>query len=72
MVKQGWLEQIWESKDVWDLRMDWARMLFGTCMSTHWGSKLGLYLSLTEHMPTRQIRRINQACIAATTPLLCI
>eukprot|EP00965_Chrysotila_dentata_P047047 1561842-Pleurochrysis_carterae.AAC.1 len=46
---------------MWELRMEWARTLFAECTSTHWGTRLGLYLSLTEHMPTRQIRRINQA-----------
>eukprot|EP00965_Chrysotila_dentata_P109774 3627610-Pleurochrysis_carterae.AAC.1 len=61
IAKQGWLEAFWESKDVWDFRMDWARTLLASCMSTHWGAKLGLYLTLTEHVPTRQIRRINQA-----------
>eukprot|EP00965_Chrysotila_dentata_P221406 6192365-Pleurochrysis_carterae.AAC.5 len=59
---------MWESEEVWDLRMGWARTLFGTCMSMHWGSKLGLYLSLTEHLPTRQIRRINQARASFTPP----
>eukprot|EP00965_Chrysotila_dentata_P263277 6214801-Pleurochrysis_carterae.AAC.3 len=60
--KQGWLEDFFDSKQCWRLRMDWAHELFATCTSLHWGSKLGLYLTLTEHMPTRQIRRISQAC----------
>eukprot|EP00965_Chrysotila_dentata_P043928 1460081-Pleurochrysis_carterae.AAC.2 len=49
MMKMGWLEAFWESKAMWELRMDWVRTLLATCMSTHWGTKLGLYLALTEH-----------------------
>eukprot|EP00965_Chrysotila_dentata_P024580 813929-Pleurochrysis_carterae.AAC.1 len=50
--------------------MDWARDLLAQCTSTHWRARFGLYLTLSEHVPTRQIRRITQACAApAPTPL---
>lgn len=52
------LIEVWESKELWRLRMDWARELFGMCQSHHWGLKLGLYCTLTEHMPTRQLFRV--------------
>eukprot|EP00965_Chrysotila_dentata_P195268 6176895-Pleurochrysis_carterae.AAC.1 len=59
--RQGWLDELWETKELWELKMHWARELFGMLMGQHWGVSLGLYLTLTEHMPTRQIRRISQA-----------
>eukprot|EP00965_Chrysotila_dentata_P250418 6209436-Pleurochrysis_carterae.AAC.1 len=60
LKRQAWLEELWESKELWELKMEWARELFGMLMGQHWGVALGLYLTLTEHMPTRQIRRIGQ------------
>eukprot|EP00965_Chrysotila_dentata_P127219 4207105-Pleurochrysis_carterae.AAC.1 len=67
MKRQGWLEAFWECKKMWGFRMDWVRTLLGTCMSTHWGSMLGLYLTLSEHVPSLQIRRINQASLYASS-----
>eukprot|EP00965_Chrysotila_dentata_P175722 5801076-Pleurochrysis_carterae.AAC.2 len=71
MKKQNWLEAFWECKEMWEYRMEWARTLLCTCMSTHFGSKLGLYLALTEHIPSRQIRRINQARYARASLHAC-
>ena len=52
---------LFESKEMWKLRMDWLREMCGVCQYTHWGVKLGLYCTLTEHMPTRQQVRISMA-----------
>eukprot|EP00965_Chrysotila_dentata_P230445 6197785-Pleurochrysis_carterae.AAC.1 len=41
--------------------MEWARTLFGECMSKHCGTKFGCFLALTEHMPSRQIRVAHRA-----------
>eukprot|EP00965_Chrysotila_dentata_P232057 6198739-Pleurochrysis_carterae.AAC.1 len=62
LARHGLLDELWESKEVWRFRMEWGRELFSMCMGQHWGTKLGLYLALTEHMPTRQVLRIAQVC----------
>eukprot|EP00965_Chrysotila_dentata_P019595 651050-Pleurochrysis_carterae.AAC.2 len=54
------LEDLWETREVWALRMEWARTIFGMCMSTHWGVRLGLHLVLVVHLPTHLIRRLGQ------------
>eukprot|EP00965_Chrysotila_dentata_P075665 2499255-Pleurochrysis_carterae.AAC.1 len=61
------MEELWESKETWTLRMDWMRKVLANCMSTHWGVKLGLYLALNEHMPSRQILRIAQVSYTLPT-----
>eukprot|EP00965_Chrysotila_dentata_P154862 5117139-Pleurochrysis_carterae.AAC.5 len=40
--------------------MDRLREVLATCTSTHLRTRLGLYLTLTEHHPTSQILRIAQ------------
>eukprot|EP00965_Chrysotila_dentata_P245916 6206852-Pleurochrysis_carterae.AAC.1 len=63
LKRKGLIEDVWESKELWTLRMEWARELFGQMMSFHWDVKLpGLYLTFTKHMlPTRLVRRVAQA-----------
>eukprot|EP00965_Chrysotila_dentata_P062331 2065570-Pleurochrysis_carterae.AAC.1 len=55
LKRKDWLDALWESKELWAYhRMDWARTLFAKCTGQHWGPKLGLYLTLMEHVPTGQ------------------
>eukprot|EP00965_Chrysotila_dentata_P123345 4076749-Pleurochrysis_carterae.AAC.1 len=56
---------------MWDLHMLWARELIGMLTSSHWGSRFGLYLVLTEHVAFRQVFRIAQARRPAFSPLFC-
>jgi len=60
LQRKGLLEELWDSREMWVLRMEWARDLHGVCTSHHWGAKFGLYLVITEHLSKSQIGRIAQ------------
>eukprot|EP00965_Chrysotila_dentata_P158976 5252095-Pleurochrysis_carterae.AAC.1 len=62
------VEDVWETREVWELRMIWLNEVLATCTSQHWGVKLGPYLTLTEHIPTRQMLRISQAAVPKFSP----
>lgn len=68
LAKHDLLEGVWESREVWKMRMNWARDLFAICTSHHWGVKFGLYLTVTEHLSKSQIARIAQ--VHRPTPAL--
>lgn len=65
LEKCGYLEGVWESKEIWGYRMAWANDLFAVCTSTHWGVKFGLYLAVTEHVSKAAMTRIAQVEIVA-------
>ena len=58
---EQFLDDFFDTKELWRLRMEWLREVIGICENTHWRVKLGLYCTLSEHMPSRQLRRIAYA-----------
>ena len=63
LQRKDLLEGVWNTKEIWELRMVWARDLFAVCTSHHWGVKFGLYLVITEHLSKLQIARIAQVFV---------
>ena len=70
LQRKDLLEGVWNTKEMWELRMVWARDLFAVCTSHHWGVKFCLYLVITEHLSKLQIARIAQVFVTPP-PCLC-
>eukprot|EP00965_Chrysotila_dentata_P093792 3100109-Pleurochrysis_carterae.AAC.3 len=58
--RPGLIESLFKSREIWRRQMQWVQATFVELARDHWGVKLGLCLTLTEHLPTRQTPRTAQ------------